>query len=555
MKRPSPWVRFMAAPGVDELLAVGVVSVSRRNLVGPFPAKLDPPPERRRGRAARGARQRRSVVAGTGSSIVEGRARAAAGVQVGDVILSVAETPLRDHADLAACVRDHWGRRASGRPCHSGVGKPLCSTMTLRADPGSTPFSGRSDDFPTVLEHDLHTAANENGGPLVDRHGKVVGVTVATGPVGGMAVPADCVRKLLPDLLSGKRRDVWNKAAPESIINHPVGNPVKMTVEDLKQKLKERSDRFKSKCLRRVRPHGGNKCRAAVAQGELGAVHRPRRTRNGSLRAAIAGKQRATRVTVTGDRPYLAPEEEITLDPRAPRGSGQDQIEQRRQVCRLPEGSRGDATTRLLAIGPTRSTSFVFDGESCFAQFTSFIPFSKCPPEAYANNCMYLDNAGIRPGDPKPSPEQRRAQQQFRFPDFFDLYETCRVRPTEESVDGRQRASYSRAERHQIEKGNRRSLYVDKIWLDPEIGPPAPRKWEQWIDGVLSGRRSSSEFEEVAPGCWLPWETAAVGVASPAFGRKRRSFATRCAFSYRMKVRKLRVNDVPDAVFKPPTKN
>jgi serine protease Do len=100
-----PLGSLLAAPGPDDLLAVGVVSVSRRDLVGPFPTKLDPP----RKAPAEAPAVLGSVVRGRGYWVehVEGRA-AAAGVQVGDVILSVAETPLRDHADLAACVRGHW---------------------------------------------------------------------------------------------------------------------------------------------------------------------------------------------------------------------------------------------------------------------------------------------------------------------------------------------------------------------------------------------------------------------------------------------------------------
>ena len=46
---------------------------------------------------------------------------------------------------------------------------------------------------------------NECGGPIVDLTGRAIGVTIARlGPHGGMVIPGDCVRKLLPDLQSGR---------------------------------------------------------------------------------------------------------------------------------------------------------------------------------------------------------------------------------------------------------------------------------------------------------------------------------------------------------------
>ena len=50
----------------------------------------------------------------------------------------------------------------------------------------------------------------ECGGPIVDLSGRVIGVTIArVASHGGMVIPGDCVRKLLPDLQSGRLAGNW----------------------------------------------------------------------------------------------------------------------------------------------------------------------------------------------------------------------------------------------------------------------------------------------------------------------------------------------------------
>ena len=55
------------------------------------------------------------------------------------------------------------------------------------------------------------------------------------------------------------------------------------------------------------------------------------------------------------------------------------------------------------------------------------------------------------------------------------------------------------------EFGGKKVRVSDRIWLDPKIGF-APRRWERRADGILTDVRADSDFEEFAPGCWLPWE-------------------------------------------------
>ncbi len=76
-------------------------------------------------------------------------------------------------------------------------------------------YNYRADDFPTVIECAVPFYSYECGGPIVDLTGRVIGVTIARpGPHGGMVVPGDCVRKLLPDLQSGRLAGNWTPVRP-----------------------------------------------------------------------------------------------------------------------------------------------------------------------------------------------------------------------------------------------------------------------------------------------------------------------------------------------------
>ena len=151
----------------------------------------------------------------------------------------------------------------------------------------------------------------------------------------------------------------------------------------------------------------------------------------------------------------------------------------------------------------------------------------------------------MRSVDPDPGAERRTSQQQFFFPENFALYETCKVLPNQEAVDG-QPCIVVEAEYHRDWDGGHHAI-TDKIWFDPKLDF-APRKWEQRVDGNFAGLRTNTTFEEFAPGCWLPWESKWT-VGSPAWAAPE--LRNRPAYSYNMRLLKARVNDVSDDLFKP----
>lgn len=70
--------------------------------------------------------------------------------------------------------------------------------------------SYRAGGFPTVFETDLPVFPYECGGPVVNLAGGVVGITIARVDIpGALVLPGDSIRKLLPELKSGKLAGNW----------------------------------------------------------------------------------------------------------------------------------------------------------------------------------------------------------------------------------------------------------------------------------------------------------------------------------------------------------
>jgi len=207
-EKPPPVAgTIVAAVGMSENpLSIGIVSVSQRNLPGPFPARISRPD------ATRPEVFGKPTVGGYLVNSVRGAAHDA-GIQPGDVILTIAKRDVRNDQDLLDVSRGHVeGERVAVGLLRGGQQQELI----LRLVAETKPFAG----FPTLFEHDMPLAADECGGPVVDLAGKVVGMTLHRGQYGCMAVPSDCVKQLLPVLKSNGLSDKWIKPPPTSPNNH-----------------------------------------------------------------------------------------------------------------------------------------------------------------------------------------------------------------------------------------------------------------------------------------------------------------------------------------------
>jgi serine protease Do len=66
-------------------------------------------------------------------------------------------------------------------------------------------LSNRRTGFPNILQHDSVVLPEDCGGPLVDLDGHVIGINIArAGRVESWAIPAETIKPLLADLMSGK---------------------------------------------------------------------------------------------------------------------------------------------------------------------------------------------------------------------------------------------------------------------------------------------------------------------------------------------------------------
>jgi hypothetical protein len=155
---------------------------------------------------------------------------------------------------------------------------------------------------------------------------------------------------------------------------------------------------------------------------------------------------------------------------------------------------------------------------------------------------MYLSGVGLQPADPAPF---RREVNRSSLPEYLGPTSRSEVSSSTEAVDGFP-CLVLRARRDET-LGGKNVQCVDTLWLDPKRGY-TPRKWEQTRDGSLWTRWTHHRLEEVATGCWLPAESLWT-IAAPAWAAA--DFRGKPAFSYRLTVRRIRVNDVGDQLFEP----
>ena len=154
-----------------------------------------------------------------------------AGIQPGDVILSIGGRDISKDSDIDKCVEGHLaGERMAVRLIRGGRRQDL--TLELEAVPlsSSKPYA----DFPTLFEHDMPLLLSQCGGPVVDLDGKAVGITMYRGQYGCMAIPYDCIDRLLPGLKSGGSADKRLKpppAVPEDRKRRRVGDQSRNAVE------------------------------------------------------------------------------------------------------------------------------------------------------------------------------------------------------------------------------------------------------------------------------------------------------------------------------------
>lgn len=190
-----------AAPG-DMPRAIGVVSTPRRAI----PPHFTP-------RAQLGVLLEDETSNVKISEVSSGSAAARAGLQVGDVVVSVDSETILSRERMVEIIRQHEAgdkvtlaiRRGSENLNLTASLSAPRFTRSDRMNAMGSELSKYAGGFPSVIQHDTVLQAADCGGPVVDLSGKVVGVNIArAGRTESYAVPADKVRSELADLASGK---------------------------------------------------------------------------------------------------------------------------------------------------------------------------------------------------------------------------------------------------------------------------------------------------------------------------------------------------------------
>lgn len=216
---------LLAAVGTEQPLAVGVVSVPRRDLGAParptdtLPLRL--PADRPE---VVGAPR---PISGYSLSAAFGLPRAtvyhvsdvfgmafSVGIRRHDLLYSINGRRILTEADLLEAVSHQ--RTGDVVPVRlQRAGKMMDLLLPLGPEMRDPESNHRADDFPTVIECAVPFYSYECGGPIVDLTGRAIGITIARpGAHGGMVIPGDCVLKLLPDLQSGRLAENWEPGRP-----------------------------------------------------------------------------------------------------------------------------------------------------------------------------------------------------------------------------------------------------------------------------------------------------------------------------------------------------
>ncbi len=178
---------FLVSPGADGMaMSIGAVALrerttTRRDVTSAF-----------LGVGVREAEKPELEGAGVSSGVLvrtltRGSPAEAAGVQEGDLLVSVDDVPIPTQQVLGDVVRRHAiGEAMVLELVRDGERVRLTARGAVRpresGPPASTPdapSSRRSSGFGSVIQHDSVLASSEIGGPVVDLGGRVVGLNIA----------------------------------------------------------------------------------------------------------------------------------------------------------------------------------------------------------------------------------------------------------------------------------------------------------------------------------------------------------------------------------------
>ncbi len=157
--------------------------------------------------------------------VMPGSPAAAAGLKVGDIITHVNGEAAADTLALRTLVGRHkpgefikLAVKRGGQTLEFHVHLGKLSNQALQQQQAMNSMgvgvSGRSDDFPAVIQHDTVLRPVDCGGPVIDLSGQVVGVNIAHGGrTETYCLPTDVLIVPMYELMSGRLSPMLLKVA------------------------------------------------------------------------------------------------------------------------------------------------------------------------------------------------------------------------------------------------------------------------------------------------------------------------------------------------------
>jgi len=208
----APVGYFVASVGPKDVpIAVGVVSVAARTVpAAKGGGGVKGPPSNSGYLGVNLMDTEKGVLV---TSVIPKTAASGANVKANDFILEVGGKVVKDMEDCIATIQKHKAGETVTLKLLRGEEKlelkvPLGKQDPVRADVQNnmgSKLSSKRSGFPIVLQHDSVVLPEDCGGPLVDLEGHVLGINIArAGRVDSVAIPAEVIQPLLPDLMAGK---------------------------------------------------------------------------------------------------------------------------------------------------------------------------------------------------------------------------------------------------------------------------------------------------------------------------------------------------------------
>lgn len=147
------------------------------------------------------------------SLIKESSPAAAAGIQVGDELISINEKEIKTAADFNSAISAYWPDD-NLKISYQRDGKTITTSVKLKAQNQATfnhpaekfigGKSGRRDGFQTVQAHDLALRPEEAGSPVFDSAGNFVGINIARfSRTSSLLIPVSVVQEFIRNSAAG----------------------------------------------------------------------------------------------------------------------------------------------------------------------------------------------------------------------------------------------------------------------------------------------------------------------------------------------------------------